>query len=479
MTVVASLTGGAHFESKFKGPIIDAASRDYDSARAVWNGGVDCRPLAVVRATDVDDVVEAVRLGRETGLAVAVRGGGHSYQGHSTVDDGLIIDLSLMSAVSVDPGAGTATAQGGALLRTVDDATSMHGLVVPAGIVSHTGLAGLALGGGIGYLSRSLGLTCDHFLRLQVVTADGDVIEASETDHPDLFWALRGGGGNFGIVTEFHLRANVLGPVQAGRLYFPMSQAADAIRGLAAIVEQSPRQMSASFGLAVDPAMTPVGELPGSERVLAAGIVYLGEPDDEALRAVTSYGHPLFMGVTTANFVDIQRTFDKISAHGIGWYMKSGHSRELTESLIDRMVEAALDHRKIASPHVKREVYGIQTLGGAVSDVAEDATAYSGREAKWHCAVEVGFTTPQERERVVGWTREGWATTETYLDMRTSYVNMMVDDNPNLLRNVYGDSKLERLRDVKSSYDPGNFFRLNPNIVPRSTPMPSLDRRSH
>ncbi|MBQ7804045.1 FAD-binding oxidoreductase [Rhodococcus sp. (in: high G+C Gram-positive bacteria)] len=445
--------------------MITASDANYDEARAIWNGDVHRRPHAVVQVTDVEDVVNTIRYAGEAELPLAVRGGGHSYPGHSTCDEGLVLDLSRMRHVELDRATGYVDAQGGALLGSVDDITVPAGLVTPAGIVSHTGLGGLSLGGGIGYTTRSFGLTCDQFVRVRLVTADGDVLWASETENPDLFWALRGGGGNFGVVTDFTLRTHELGPVQSGRLFYKMSEAVDIIVGVSEIMKHAPRETSVTFSLGVNPEIIPALADSGmDERLLSINLVHRGQAEDEIIREIRSFHKALFDTIGTQDFLSVQRYYDKISDRGFGWYMKSGHTRELTREFAERMVESCLEYRKIASPHVAREVYAIQSLGGAASDIAEDATAYSGRAAQWHCAIEVGFTTHDERDRIVSWTKETWAETKKHLDMTTSYVNLSFDEGS--LVNVYGEEKLQRLQKIKGIYDPENMFRFNTNIEP-------------
>ncbi|MDT2006558.1 FAD-binding oxidoreductase [Rhodococcus opacus] len=459
-----STANWAAFASSITGEVVTASSDDYDDARAIWNGDVDRRPLAVVRAAGVDDVVNTVHYAREADLPLAVRGGGHSYPGHSTCDDGLVIDLSRMRSVELDPHTEYVNAQGGALLGSVDNVTVPRGLVTPAGIVSHTGLGGLALGGGIGYTTRSFGLTCDQFVRLRIVTASGEVLWVSETENPDLFWALRGGGGNFGVVTDFVLRTHKLGPVYSGRLFYRMSDAVDVIVGVSEIMKRAPRETSVTFSLGINPAATPLADSGLGERLLAINIVHRGEPDHDIIGEIRAFRKALFDNVKTQDFLSIQRYYDKVSDRGFGWYMKSGHTRELSRGFAERMVESCLEYRKIASPSVPKEVYAIQSLGGAASDVPEDASAYSGRAAQWHCAIEVGFTTADERDRIVDWTKETWSETQKHLDMKTSYVNLSFDDGD--LTSVYGEQKLQRLQKIKGVYDPDNLFKFNTNIEP-------------
>jgi FAD binding domain/Berberine and berberine like len=465
MKGLGSLPGGSVFVRQFKGEVITPASTSYDGARAIWNRDINRFPRAIVRPLDDEDVVAAVRFARDADLLTAVRAGGHSYQGHSTCDDGVVIDLSQMRTVKFDPAAQVVSAQGGVLLRDVDGATLPQGQVLPAGVVSHTGLAGLALGGGIGYLTPSFGMTCDQFVRLRLVTASGEIVEASETENPDLFWALRGGGGNFGIVTNFECRTHELGPVQIGPLLYPMDDADEVIAALSEVTKAGPRELSLVLALGVDPAAR-LGLPPGGQRMLAVLVVYRGGADDAILRVLRSCAKPAFDGIQTADFHDLQRQAEDVAPYGVGWYMKSGHARDLSPDLSRRLVDHAVDYRAVASPGVQREVYAIQSLGGAASDVVEGDTAYGGRQARWHVAIEVGFTTPDERARIVDWTKQSWAKTEQLLDLKTSYINFNFEEEQGALDKVYGPGKLSRLRAIKRAYDPDNFFRLNTNIAP-------------
>jgi hypothetical protein len=248
-----------------------------------------------------------------------------------------------------------------------------------------------------------------------------------------------------------------------------MDDAVDVIRAFAALMDNAPRELSLSMALAIKPAAIGLGDaFPAHARLLSIFVVYRGEAEDEILKVVRSCGKPLFDLIKAADFLAIQRRLDKVSQHGVGWYMKSGHTKTLKDGLIERMVGSSMEYQGIASPDVEREVYSIMSLGGAASDVAENATAYSGRDARWHCAVEAGFLTQEERDRVVAWTNQSWAETETHLDMRTSYVNLNFEEGEGALEKVYGAEKLGRLQRIKAVYDPDNFFPMNTNITPAS-----------
>lgn len=462
---IDALPGASAFTRAFKGDIITAETPEYDVARRLWNGDIDKKPLAVVKANDDADVAAAIRFARESGTPLGVKGGGHSYPGHSMVTDGLVIDLSRISTVTADPERNRVTAGGGTLLGAVDRATFAHGQVMPAGVVSHTGLPGLALGGGVGWMSRSFGLTCDQFIRLRMVTAEGEVVHVSREENPELFWALRGGGGNFGVVTEFECRTYELGPLQVGALVYPMEGAADTCLALNEFLQAGPRQLGLSFSLGIEPEV--VGRT--GERVLVVYVTYRGNADDQILADLRKVRKPLLDTIVPTNWLELQTRSDKEAKAGVGWYMKSGFTRELSRELLELTAENAIEYRSnISSPKVGREVYTLQALGGAIQDLDENDAAYSGRAALWHGAIEAGFTTPEERERIVPWIRDAWKRTRPLMDMTNSYVNLNFEEGEgnDPLIDVFGEEKYARLQQVKTDWDPTNLFRHNFNIKP-------------
>jgi FAD/FMN-containing dehydrogenase len=460
---IARLAGWDRFSAGFTGHLLGPSHADYDQQRRIWNGDFDKRPLVIARCACEADVVAAVRFARERDLLVAVRGGGHSYPGHSTCDGGMLIDLGPMKRVTTDPQARSVRIGGGALLRDVDQATAAVGMIMPAGVVSHTGMGGLALGGGFGYASRLHGLTCDNFLRLTVVTADGTVVMASATENPDLFWGLRGGGGNFGIVTEFECRLHPIGPVQSGWLYFPMTQAAEVLELHASLAAGWPRELTVQYVLGTPSvhAFAPV-KIDPPQPLLGTKLCYIGDPAhaEQAMRDVRTRIRPLVDTVSTRSYVDVQTEFDAFSVRGIGWYMKSAQTHTLSREAIDTAVSAALELGN------ERFLLAILSMGGAISDVPEMGSAYSGRDANWHISLEVAFTNPEERARHIAWSRRTHAALQPRLDRKTSYVNMLDDTDISQLETLYGPQKYQRLREVKSKFDPANFFRRNSNIPP-------------
>ena len=451
----------SELEASFRGRIVRPADPDYHEHRAVWNGSIDRLPAVIARCTGVADVLAATRFARDAGLAIAVRGGGHSFPGLSVCDGGIVIDLGPMKGIRVDPAARTVRAQAGVLLGELDRETQAFGLAVPAGVVTHTGLAGLTLGGGIGWLMRKYGLTIDQLLSVDLIAADGELVKASETENPDLFWGVRGAGGNFGIVTEFEFRLNPLAPmVLAGPIYWTIEDAPALLRFYRHWIEDAPDELTTIVFLRKAPQLPYVpAELRG-RHVAIVGCCYAGpiEEGDEVVRPLKEFGSPLLDLCMPKPFVVHQAMLDPVLPHGWWYYFRSCDTAELTDDVIDITVEHA---RQIESP---LSVLAIFQLGGAVARVGEDETAFAGR-TKGHSfniggitATHTGFA--EERE----WARGLWSALEPY---HTSvYVNFLMDEGEEQIRYAYGGAKYERLKALKRRYDPDNLFRLNNNIPP-------------
>jgi FAD/FMN-containing dehydrogenase len=427
--------------------LILPGSAEYDRRRRIWNAVVDRRPAAIVRATTEDGVAAVVRAAAECDALLSVRCGGHSFPGHSTCDGGVVLDLSAMNSVSLDPATGRCVVGGGALLGDVDRAAVPHGLAVPAGVVSHTGIGGLTLGGGIGWLSRVHGLTIDSLVGVDIVTADGALRRASSESEPDLFWALRGGGGNFGVVVAFEFQAPALGPVSSGNWMYPLADIHDVMLGAAALAADAPRELTISFsvtraGVALTAFWT--GAAARAEAAL--------EPFGRLTASATGAHAPV-------SFLDHQSRNDHHSAWGRRYYAKGGFVRDIDAALVGRIAEAVA-----GAPTDHSEVY-VPQLGGAVADVGEDATAYSGREAGFYWLVEPIWDDPADDVRCLEWgRRHGRRLAE--LSMEANYVNEQADTGGDFPEQAYGSSKFPRLRAIKTRYDPGNLFRLNANIEP-------------
>jgi FAD/FMN-containing dehydrogenase len=455
-------TALAELEASFRGELVAPESAGYELHRRVWNGSIDRRPALIARCTGVVDVIAALRFGRESGLPIAVRGGGHSFPGLSTCDDGLLIDLRPMNAIRVDPDGRTVRAQAGVLLGELDRETQAFGLAVPAGIVTHTGLAGLTLGGGIGWLHRKLGLTIDQLLSVDVVTAGGEYVRASEDENADLFWGVRGGGGNFGIVTDFEFRLNPVGPeVVAGPVLWPMEESPQMLRFYRDWIADAPDElMTIVIHRKVPPIPLFPAELHGR---LVAGVAAcwsgLVEEGEEVVRPLKEYGSPLLDLCERKPFVAHQAMFDPSFPAGQWYYFKACDVGELTDDVIDTTVEHAL---RIESSYT---AFPIWQLGGAVSRVSDDETAFHGRTAGFTFNIngctpsEDGFD--QERE----WVRGFWSALEPH-HHSSIYVNFLMDEGEERVRLAYGAEKWERLKTLKRKYDRDNIFRLNQNIRP-------------
>ncbi|MGZ0148603.1 FAD-binding oxidoreductase [Kribbella sp. WER1] len=422
----------------FEGLLTRPGDADYDSGRAVWNAMVDRRPALIARCASTADVVAALRYARDAGLELGVRGGGHSFLGLPVVENGLLLDLSAMNSVQVDPVSRRARVGGGALLGALDVASQRYGLATTAGNVSHTGVGGLTLGGGVGWLARAYGLTCDNVVSYQLVTADGAVLRVSETSHPDLFWALRGGGGSFGVVTEFEFRLHPAG-TQAliVDLNYDLADGGTALRGWRDLFAQTPR------------AATPfarVGRRDGRP-VASIGYVWVGDTV-EGRRLLPSYqaiGRPLEQRVREVSYLDLQTQSDDDERHALRRYCKGHYLRALPDAAIDAFLSSDLPGARL-------------TLnGGAIADVPDDATAYSHRDALVEFTTGDDWADPAEDADRISAARAYAATLEPYTS--GSYVNTLSDDNdPAAVHRAYSPDKLTRLRRLKSTYDPANTF---------------------
>jgi FAD/FMN-containing dehydrogenase len=458
---MSSTVGG--LRARLVGEVLEAGDDGYEQARTVWNGDIDRRPALIARCASVEDVVAAVRHGVEQGLDIAVRGGGHSMSGQSVVDDGLMIDLSPLNAVTVDPESRRARSGGGALLGDLVDAAQEHGLALPVGVVSHTGVGGLTLGGGMGWLTRQHGLTIDNLLSAEVVLADGRVVRAAADEHPDLFWALRGGGGNFGVVTEFEFALHPVGPmIEFGMLFWGLDQGAEALRAAREVVGSLPPGVNVILGaLNAPPAPFVPPEHQGQPGFAAVVAGFDGEHEHrEVLERLRSAVPTLWEVATPMPYGALQRMLDEPNAWGQHYYDKGLYLEELTDDVIDTLVE----HVPLkASP---LSVVLLYRLDAAFSAVAEDATAFSGRSPRYAAFIIADAPVPELLPPDRAWVRalhgalSAAGTAETY-------VNALDDDGTEgRVRRAYGAQKYDRLARIKREYDPANVFRRNANIRP-------------
>jgi FAD/FMN-containing dehydrogenase len=446
----------------FTGTVIRPDEAGYDAARAIWNAMHDRRPALIARPQSVPDVVAAVRYARAEGLLIAVRGGGHSMPGHSVCDDGIVIDLRALSQVHVDPQARRATVGGGTLLGEVDRATQEHGLVLPAGVVSHTGAGGLTLGGGVGRLMRRFGLTIDSLRSAEVVTADGGILRASADEHADLFWALRGGGGNFGIVTEFEFALHELSELLVLATFHPLTEARRVIeRGRSEMGDPMARDellWTSFLRRASDvPWMPPA--LVGAHGIMSL-VEWSGNAADgrAVLARIREELRPAASDLSVVPFLFMQTITDDLFTHGLRTYIKAGFAGDLPDGLIDVLLERAASVR---SPISQVELLA---LGGAIARVDSDATAFPFRQARWLINIPATWRDAADDECEIAWARATYAAVKPYLS-EGNYVNFMGDDEDDTAAGAYGRT-IERLRQIKAIYDPDNVFRLNQNIQP-------------
>ena len=450
----------------FRGRLISAGHADYDAARAIWNGAIDRRPRLIARCIGTRDVVAAVRFARDHDLEIAIRGGGHNVAGTASCDDGIVIDLSAMRAVRVDPGMRRAWVQGGALWGDVDRETQGHGLATTGGIVSHTGVAGLTLGGGIGWLMRQHGLTVDNLLAADVVTADGRLLRASDDEHPDLFWALRGGGGNFGVVTSFEFRLYPVGPtVLAGPILWDATDAVDVLRFYRDFVRDAPDDLGTVVRFGAAPPLPDIPAYLHWRPVVMIGACYAGaiEDGERVLRPLRESRTPLLDLIGPTPYVEFQSALDSTVPHGWNYYWKSTHLPELRDDLIDVIADHAFS---CSSP---RSYAAMFHLKGAVSRVPRSVTAFGNRQAS-HAITLDGVWRPGENfgDRDTAWSKGFFAALGRYRE--GVYVNFLNnDEDPGRVREAYGDSVYGRLVNVKAMYDPDNIFHLNQNISPESS----------
>ena len=449
----------------FRGDVIAPEHPDYDGARAVWNGSVDRRPRLIARCGGTADVAAAVRFARDRGLEIAVRGGGHSVGGTAVCDDGIVIDLSAMRAVSVDPGERTALVQGGALWGDVDHETQAHGLATTGGIVGHTGVGGLCLGGGIGWLMRKHGLTVDNLLEAEVVTAGGEIIRASADDHPDLFWALRGGGGNFGVVSAFRFALHPVGPtVIAGPVFWAAEDTTDVLGFYRDFVADAPDELGNVIRLGTIPPLPVIDEELHFRPAIAVASCYAGSIEDgeRALHGLRRFGTPLVDLVGPTLYIDHQGGLDDTVPHGWHYYWKATNLTGLSDDVIGIVADHAY---RASSP---RSYAAMFHLGGAVARTSQDATAYPGRQVEHNIIIDAAWL--PEHDETVGAAETAWA--RSFLDALQPYrsgvyVNFLdSDDDTSRVREAYGDDTYRRLAEVKAKYDPENVFHNNKNIQP-------------
>jgi len=444
----------------FRGQLIGPDDAAYETARQVYNGMIDRRPRLIARCADVGDVMAALRFSRENNLLVAVRGGGHNAGGLGICDDGLVVDLSPLRYTRVDPAARTVRVGGGAVWGDVDHATHAFGMATPSGIVSTTGVGGLTLGGGIGHLTRKCGLSIDNLLGADVVLADGRFVTAGPEAHLDIFWALRGGGGNFGIVTSFLFRLHPISTVHAGPMLWHLDEASDVMQWYREFIATAPDDINGFFAFLTVPPVPIFPEHLHMKKMCGVVWCYTGPADrfEEAFKPVRRFRPPALDLVGPLPHLALQSLFDGLYPPGLQWYWRADFVKELSDAAIRQHVKYAA---ALPSMHSTMHLYPVN---GAAHRVANNATAWSYRDATW-AAVMVGVDPdPANKDRIVTWTKEYWDAVHPY-SAGGAYVNFMMDEGEDRVKATYRDN-YARLAAIKKQYDPTNVFRVNQNIKP-------------
>jgi FAD/FMN-containing dehydrogenase len=446
--------------AKFRGELITPKDSAYDAARKVYNGMIDRRPALIARCADVADVMAAVSFGREKKLLLAVRGGGHNGPGLGVCDDGLVIDLSRLKGIRVDPKDRTVRVEGGCLWGEVDHATHPFGLAVPSGFISTTGVGGLTLGGGVGYLSRRYGLTVDSLLGVDVVLADGRLVSASADENAELFWAVRGGGGNFGVVTSFLFRAHPVSTVYGGPIFWPLEKGPELMRFWRDFILKAPDDINGWFGFVTVP---PVPMFPKEHHLKKACVItwcYTGElgKAEEAMKPIRGFSPPLMDFAGPIPFPVLQSLFDGLYPAGLQWYWKADFVKDLSDKATDLHLKYA---ERLPTPHSTMHLYPIN---GAAQKVGKGDTAFSFRDANFVEVIVGVDPDPTNNPRLVQWAKDYWLALHPF-SAGGAYINMIMDEGEGEVKSAYGGN-YTRLAQVKRQYDPGNLFQVNQNIKP-------------
>jgi FAD/FMN-containing dehydrogenase len=450
----------ADFRTCLQRGLIEPGDPNYDAARRVYNAMIDRLPRLIARCGDVADVMAAVNFARGQKMLVSIRSGGHNAGGLGVCDDGLVIDLSPMNYVRVDPKKRTVQVGGGALWRDVDHATHAFGLAVPAGIISTTGVAGLTLGGGIGYLTRKYGLTIDNLLAVEMVLSNGRFVTASAKENPELFWAVRGGGGNFGVVTSFLFKGQPVHTVYGGPMFWPMEDAAEIMRWYRDFIVKAPDDLYGFFAFLTVPPVAPFPEHLHKKKMCGIVWCYTGaiKKGEKAFKAIRNRKPPAVDMVGPIPYPALQSMHDGLYPPGLQWYWKADFVRTLPDEAI------ALHVKYAASLPSMQSTMHLYPINGAAGRVKNSATPWSYRDATWSSVIVGVDPDPANKEKISAWAREYWSALHPY-SAGGAYVNFMMDEGPDRIRATYGKN-YDRLAKIKKRYDPGNLFRVNQNIKP-------------
>lgn len=448
------------FRSTLRGRLVRPSDQEYNEARKVHNAMIDRRPAMIAYCQDVADVRACVNFGRENSLAVSVRDGGHGVAGHAVCDDGIVIDMSRMKGVWVDAAKRIVRVQGGCTWGDVDHATHAFGLATPGGIVSTTGVAGLALGGGIGHLTRRCGLSCDNLISADIVTADGSLLTASEHENPDLYWAIRGGGGNFGVATSLEFRLHPVREVYAGLIFWHPDAAPDVLSFYGDFITQAPEELNGILAFTVVPPGPPFPEELHNKTILGVVLSYSGPMDkaEQVMRPLREFGSPIFTHLGPMPFPMLQRVFDPIAGPGMQQYWKGDFVPELTEDLI-----AVYSKFGPAVPNMFSGLRLFSTTGAA-QKVGRNDTAWSYRDAKFTLVIDGATPDPAKIQDIISWVRDTYEAGHPYA-AEGGYVNFLGDEGQERVMASYRDN-YRRLVEIKRRYDPANLFHMNQNIKP-------------
>ena len=447
-------------KNQVKGRVILPEDENYDDARKIYNAMIEKKPAAILKCKNADDVVIAVNFARELKLEVSIKSGGHNGAGLALVNDGLVIDLSEMKDIQIDPGNRIAIIQAGCLLKEVDKATHEYGLALPSGIIGTTGIGGLTLGGGIGYLSRKGGLTIDNLLEAEVVLANGEKVTANKSSHPELFWALRGGGGNFGVVISFTFNLIPVKNVYAGPMFWPLEKAAEAMKFYADYTKNASNDLYGFFAFLIVPPGPPFPEHLYNKNVCGVVWNFTGpkEKREEVFKPIREFGPPILDFVREIPMPALNGMFDALYPPGMLWYWKSHFLQEL----LDSGIQEAIKHgSNIPSIHSTTHFYPID---GKVHEVSADETAWVNRDARWAQAIVGVDPDPANAEKVTKWCRDFYNGMKPHASVG-AYVNFMMEEGQDRINASYGSNN-KRLTRIKKEYDPDNFFHLNQNIKP-------------
>ncbi|MBW3634611.1 MAG: FAD-binding oxidoreductase [Chloroflexi bacterium] len=458
-TTTIDATAVEGLAAAMRGPLIQRGDPSYDEARKIYNAMIDKHPALIAQCANVADVIAAVNFARDNDVIVAIRGGGHNGPGLGTVDNGLVIDLAAMNGVRVDPEARTARVEGGALLGELHHATHAFGLGTPSGIISTTGVGGITLGGGIGNLTRQLGLAIDNLLEADVVLADGSFVTASETENPDLFWALRGGGGNFGVVTSFLFKLHPVSTVYAGPMLWPLERAGEVLRWYREFITNAPDELNGFFAFLTVPPTAPFPEELWLQKMCGVVWTYTGDTPEEVFAPIRAqFGPPALDWVGPIPRPALESMFDGLYPPGDQWYWKADFVKEIPDEAVDIHIQYAEQ-----LPTWKSTMH-LYPINGVAGRVAKDATAWNYRDANWGMVIVGVSPDPADNERMIDWARSYWNDLHPY-SAGGAYVNMMMEEGQDRVRASYGEH-YDRLAAIKAKYDPNNLFRVNQNIKP-------------